>query len=144
MISLALGAVLLAVLAPDLALHNDARLVDDGRTAVIRHVDLFTPDPQPNLGTAAFGELLNAHPGAVLEACVRSHATKRGALVVSIPRAVGQSVTIPTRVGSHYKTRCAPFTVIPVPTSAPGFVQVANAGVLGRVDYIRRVSIRQP
>jgi hypothetical protein len=142
-----LSALLALALVPtsSMNLHGGARLVDDQDrpAAVVRHVDLYEVGvPQPDVGTREFGPLLAANAGQALRVCVRSHATKRGALVVSINRAVDQAVSIPTPVGHRYRTRCAGFTVRDSPRSWPGSVQVANDGVIGRVDFIRNVSIR--
>jgi hypothetical protein len=139
-------AVLALVAAPVWSLGGGAELVDDkGReSARIFHVDLYdVGTPQPTIGTLEFKHTLAAHPGETLEVCVRSHATKRGALVVWIPRATVEMIEIPTRVGTRYRTRCAEFTVVASPKSQPGTVQVANDGVIARVDYIRNVSIRE-
>lgn len=137
-------AALAVVLAAGLSLHGGAQLVDDDRpVARIRVGGYYTNDSVQGVGTLAFRDLLAAHAGLSLEVCVRSHATKRGALVVTIPRAVDEILEIPTRVGSRYRTRCAPFTVLPSPTWRPGFVQVGSTGVLGRVDRIGNVSIRE-
>ena len=138
-------AALALIAAPLWTLNGGATLVNDGgrESARIRHVNLYAVgEPQPMIGTLAFKQTLADHAGDTLLACVRSHATKRGYLIVWIERAVGGTVEIPTRVGTRYRTRCAEFTVVPVPRLFNGGVQVTNDGVTGRVDYIRHVSIR--
>jgi hypothetical protein len=138
--------ILALVVAPVWSYKGGAELVEDqGReSARIFHVDLYdVGTPQPWITTLAFKDTLAAHANQTLEVCVRSHATKRGALVVNIPRATTEIIEIPTRVGTRYRTRCAEFTVVSSPKSQPGQVQVANDGVIARVDYIRNVSIRE-
>jgi hypothetical protein len=138
--------VLALIVAPVFAMKGGAELVEDKdrESARIFHVDLYdVGTPQPYIGTLAFKETLAAHANQTLEVCVRSRATKRGVLVVWIPRATTEMIEIPTRVGTRYRTRCAEFTVVTTPTSQPGTVQVANHGVIARVDYIRNVSIRK-
>ena len=139
-------AILALVAAPVWGLHGGAELVPDkgSESARIFYVDLYdVGTPQPTIGTLEFKDTLAAHAGQTLEVCVRSHATKRGALIVWIPRATNEMVTIRTKVGTRYRTRCAEFTVVSSPRSQPGTVQVANDGVIARVDYIRNVSIRE-
>jgi hypothetical protein len=138
--------VLALVAAPVWSLNGGAELVEDkGReSARIFHVDYYdVGTPQPIIGTLEFKNILTAHAGDTLKVCVRSHATKRGALVVYIARATTEYIEIPTKVGTRYRTRCAEFTVNAAPKSQPGTVQVANDGVIARVDYIRNVSIRE-
>jgi hypothetical protein len=140
--------ILALVAAPVWSFNGGAELVKDkGReSARIWHVDVYdVGSPQPQIGTLEFKTILAAHAGQTLKVCVRSHATKRGALVVYIPRADDEDgvIEIPTKVGTRYRTRCAEFTVVANPKSRPGTVQVANDGVIARVDYIRNVSIRE-
>ena len=138
--------VLALVAAPVWSLGGGAELVTDQHreSARIFHVDLYdVGTPQPTIGTLEFKHTLATHAGQTLRVCVRSHATKRGALVIWMPRAEVEMVEIPTRAGYRYRTRCAEFTVVQAPRSQPGSVQVANDGVIGRVDYIRNVSIRE-
>lgn len=143
--SLVLAGALLLVAAPAWTLRDGATLVtdQDRPAARISHVDLYTPVPQPFVGTLAFKDILNAHAGLALRVCVRSHASKPGALVVFIPKATVDILKIPTTKGQHYRTRCVDFTVRTSPGWRPGRVQVANDGPIGRVDYIRNVSIQE-
>lgn len=136
--------VLAVIAAVNWTLHGNATVVeDDGRPAVkIRLVNRYTPDPPGTIGTQEWGEFLAANPGQTFKLCVRSHATKKGHVFVWLPRAVGGTVTIPTRAGTRFRTRCAPFTIIDSPRSRPSLVQVTNGGIEGRIDFIRNVSIR--
>lgn len=142
---LALVATLFTVQAPPFDLRDGATLVQDQERPAARiwHVDLYTPEPQPFISTLAFKDTLNAHAGQNLQVCVRSHASKDGAVVVFIPKATVDIFKIPTTRGQHYRTRCVEFTVRDHPGWRPGRVQVANDGPIGRVDYIRNVSIRE-
>jgi hypothetical protein len=139
-------AVLALVAAPVWSFNGGAELVEDQHRPAARifHVDLYdVGTPQPWITTLEFKDTLAAHAGQTLEVCVRSHADKRGALVIWIPRAEVELIEIPTRVGTRYRTRCVEFTVVASPRSQPGTVQVANDGVIARVDLIRNVSIRK-
>lgn len=140
------GALVLALIAAvNWTLHGNAQLVEDQDrpAAKIRLVSRYNQDAPGTIGTLAWRDLLAQNAGRVLEVCVRSHATKKGHVFVWLPRAVGGTVTIPTHAGTRYRTRCAPFTVVDRPRSWPGFVQVTNGGVEGRIDFIRNVSIRE-
>lgn len=139
---MSLATAIVFALAPGMTLVNDAKVVTDldRPAAAVRFAGVYNQKPQPALRTTAFEAYLTGHPGVTYDICVRSRATKRGALWAYVPQATEPLVKIPTEPDDAYHLNCAPFTVATQPRKGP--VEISNTGVLSRTDFIRHVSIR--
>ena len=127
--------LLLTILAPNMTLKAGAVVVEDRGYEVVKtkRVDLYTPEPEPEIRIP-----IVLAPGTPIMVCVVSRSNgKPGGWQAWY----GDEGTVVRKYrGQNYHTRCAALVTSPVFNH---YLMLRSTGMIGRRDYVRRVTISQ-